>query len=487
MMLLKDLIRGLKDISINGDTDIQVTGIGFDSRKITKGMVFVAIRGTQTDGHEFIEKAVMGGAAAIVVAADHQGAFSEGVVWIKAKDTAEVLAIMSANFYDHPADKLKLIGITGTNGKTTTATLLYQLFEGMGYKTGLISTVENRIGKVVIPSTHTTPDPVQLNALLDKMVKNDCFYVFMEVSSHAIDQKRITGLTYAGGVFTNITHDHLDYHGTFKAYIEAKKGFFDALPKTAFALVNIDDKRGEVMLQNCNARHYRYSLRSKTDFKIRIIENAIEGLQLEINGHTFFARMIGEFNAYNILAVYAVAMLLEMDEFEVLTVLSGLQGAEGRFDYILNKEKGVLGIIDYAHTPDALEKVLMTADRINKGRGRIITVVGCGGDRDRSKRPVMAKIACDYSGQVILTSDNPRSENPEMIIEEMEAGVPADAKRKVIAISDRKNAIRTACTIAKNGDVILVAGKGHEKYQEIKGVKYPFDDKEVLKAALIEI
>lgn len=483
-MLLKNILTGIKGQWKQGDGAIQISGVAFDSRKIDRNMVFVAIRGAQTDGHKFIEKAIQSGATAVVVDNDHAGEPTPGIAWFCTADTALALGMMAAAFYDHPASALRLTGITGTNGKTTTATLLYQLFEGLRFKSGLISTVENRIGKQILPSTHTTPDPVQLNALLRKMADAGCSEVFMEVSSHAIAQQRIAGLVFAGGVFTNISHDHLDYHGTFQAYIAAKKAFFDTLPAGAFALVNADDKRGDVMLQNCSARHYRYSLRKKTDFKARIIENTMEGLQLEIDGKSCYTRMIGEFNAYNLLAVYATAVLLGMPEAEVLTVLSGLKGAEGRFDYLFDRHKDVLAIVDYAHTPDALEKVLMTADRINKGKGRIITVVGCGGDRDRTKRPLMARTACDYSGQVILTSDNPRSEDPEAILKEMEHGVPADARNKVLTVADRNQAIRTAVALARSGDIILVAGKGHEKYQEIKGVKYPFDDREVLKAAL---
>jgi UDP-N-acetylmuramoyl-L-alanyl-D-glutamate--2,6-diaminopimelate ligase len=403
---------------------------------------------------------------------------TQNVTFVKVESAANTLGKMASSYYGNPSSQLQLVGITGTNGKTTTATLLYKLFSGLGYKVGLLSTVENKIGETVIPATHTTPQPLELNALLAEMVSAGCTYAFMEVSSHAIDQHRIAGLQFAGAAFTNITHDHLDYHKTFKNYISAKKALFDGLPKNAFALVNIDDKRGAVMVQNTVARKYTYALKQMADFKAKIIENSLIGLQLELNGREFHSRLIGEFNAYNLLTVYGCAVLLGQEEIDVLTVLSNLTSAEGRFDYVISKEKRIVGIVDYAHTPDALEKVLTTIDGLKTGR--VITVVGCGGDRDRAKRPIMARTACDYSEQVILTSDNPRTENPFDILAEMEKGVPPYATFKVITIENREQAIKTACAIAKTNDIILVAGKGHEKYQDMNGVKHHFDDKEML-------
>ncbi len=404
----------------------------------------------------------------------------EGVTYIQVADSAEAYGQIASNFYDRPSEKLKLVGITGTNGKTTTATLLYDLFTALGYKVGLISTIDYRIFDKSIPATHTTPDAGSIHLLIHKMVEAECDYAFMEVSSHAVSQRRIAGLQFAGGVFTNISHDHLDYHKTFKAYIEAKKLFFDNLPKTAFALANTDDKRGEVMLQNTRAKRLTFGLRKPADFKAKILDNSLTGLQLELDGEEFHARLIGEFNAYNLLGAYSVATLLGQEKQEVLQALSGLRAAEGRFDYIVNPERNIIGIVDYAHTPDALEKVLSTIHQLRKGGGKIITVVGCGGDRDRAKRPIMAQVACDNSDQTILTSDNPRSEDPAAILAEMEVGIPAYAAQRTLSISDRKQAIKTACALAQPGDVILIAGKGHEKYQEIKGVKHHFDDKEIL-------
>ncbi|MGB0864597.1 MAG: UDP-N-acetylmuramoyl-L-alanyl-D-glutamate--2,6-diaminopimelate ligase, partial [Saprospiraceae bacterium] len=394
------------------------------------------------------------------------------------------LGQMASNFYEHPSTKLKLIGVTGTNGKTTTVTLLYRLFSDLGYKVGLLSTVENIIAGQVIPSTYTTPDAVQINALIEEMVDSGCEYAFMEVSSHAIQQHRITGLTFTGGLFTNISHDHLDYHKTFKAYIKAKKMFFDILESSAFALTNIDDRNGLVMLQNTKARKLTYGLRRPADFKAKIIENSLSGLYLELDKQELFARLIGQFNAYNLLSVYSVAVLLEQEKFEVLQSLSKLKSAEGRFDYVLSKDQKITAIVDYAHTPDALEKVLSTIDKLKSGNTKVITVVGCGGDRDKKKRPLMAKVACDYSHQVILTSDNPRSEEPEAILQDMEAGIPPYATQKSITIINRKEAIKVACKLAQPEDIILVAGKGHEKYQEIKGVKHDFDDKKILREFL---
>lgn len=479
MQRLVDILVGIDVNQIIGNQDIKIAKIEFDSRKVERDSVFVAISGTQVDGHQFIERAIDLGAT-VVVFEDSLTTFRKNVTYIMVENSAKALGEMASNYYGNPSRKLKLVGITGTNGKTTCATILYKLFMGIGYKTGLLSTVENKIGNQVIPATHTTPNPVVLNELLAKMVKSGCDYAFMEVSSHSIHQERIAGLDFDGAVFTNITHDHLDYHGTFKNYINAKKKFFDDLDKKAFALINIDDKRGEVMLQNTKAKKYSYAVRKMANFKAKIIENTLIGLQLDLNGREFHSRLIGEFNAYNLLAVYGTAVLLGHNEVEIMTVLSGLQTAEGRFDYIISKTRNIIGIVDYAHTPDALEKVLQTIDGVKNGNNNIITVVGCGGDRDRTKRPIMAKVACDYSNQVILTSDNPRTENPHDILAEMEKGIPPYATQKVLTIENRRQAIKTACTLAKQNDIILVAGKGHEKYQDINGVKHHFDDKEEL-------
>jgi UDP-N-acetylmuramoyl-L-alanyl-D-glutamate--2,6-diaminopimelate ligase len=460
-----------------------VEKLTLDSRQAQAGSLFAALRGSTTDGHQFIEKAITNGATSILCE-DLPTDLNANVTYVQVAYSATALGFMADNFYNHPSKNLQLVGVTGTNGKTTTVTLLYNLFQNLGYKCGLLSTVENRIGQRVIPSTHTTPDAVAINALLAEMVEAGCDYALMEVSSHAVDQRRIAGLHFAGGIFTNISHDHLDYHKTFDNYIKAKKGFFDGLPKTAFALTNVDDRRGNVMVQNTKARIARYSLHRMADFRAKILENSLLGLHLELDSADFHGRLIGEFNAYNLLAVYAAAILLQQKKEEVLTALSEVKTAEGRFDSIVNAERQILGIVDYAHTPDALEKVLETIRQLRKAGSKIITVVGCGGDRDRTKRPEMAKIACNLSDQAILTSDNPRTEAPEAILQDMEAGIPDGAESKVLTIVDRKQAIKTACRIAQNGDIILVAGKGHEKYQEINGVKHPFDDKEILKAAL---
>jgi UDP-N-acetylmuramoyl-L-alanyl-D-glutamate--2,6-diaminopimelate ligase len=469
--------------SQHGDVSVPVTDLQFDSRKVTTGSCFVATRGTITDGHLYINKAIENGAKS-VVCEELPSELIDNVTYVVVADSSEALGQMAANFYDHPSKKLKLVGVTGTNGKSTTVTLLYDLFTKLGYKVGLLSTIENKIGRKKLDATHTTPDAVTINLLIQNMVESGCDFAFMEVSSHAIHQKRIAGLTFAGGVFTNISHDHLDYHKTFKEYIYAKKEFFDNLPKTAFALTNIDDKRGMVMLQNTHAKKQTYSIRSMADFKAKILDNSLTGLHLEMAGEEFFGRLIGTFNAYNLLSTFATAILLEQDKSEVLVALSSLKAAEGRFDYLQNQATKIIGIVDYAHTPDALEKVLMTIHKLREGNGQIITVVGCGGDRDRAKRPKMAKVACDYSDQIILTSDNPRSEDPEAIIEEMEAGIPPYNVRNVLSIINRKQAIKTACTIAQSGDIILIAGKGHEKYQETKGERKHFDDKEELRDGL---
>lgn len=479
MALLKDILYKVHLKQVRGGTDIDVTAIQIDSRKIAKGNVFVAIRGVQSDGHQFIDKAVALGANAIVCE-EMPASFAEGVTYVEVNNTNEAVAYMAHQFYGEPSAKIKLVGVTGTNGKTTIATVLFKLFTKLGYRCGLVSTVQNQIGDTIIPATHTTPDAVSLNALLHQMVEEGCTHVFMECSSHAIHQHRITGLHFAGALFSNITHDHLDYHKTFDEYIRVKKSFFDQLPATAFAISNADDKRGEVMLQNTQAHKYLYSLKTMTAFKGKILENALTGLVMLVNDKEVHFRLIGEFNAYNLLAVYGAAVCLGEDSVQVLTTLSMLSGAEGRFDYIISSGL-IIGIVDYAHTPDALENVLATIKKLRKGHEQIITVVGCGGDRDKTKRPVMAQAACDLSDRVILTSDNPRTEDPAQILRDMEEGLSSSAKRKYISIVDRKEAIKTAVSFANRDDIILVAGKGHEKYQDIKGVKHPFDDKEVLK------
>jgi UDP-N-acetylmuramoyl-L-alanyl-D-glutamate--2,6-diaminopimelate ligase len=429
-----------------------------------------------------MDQAIDKGAVAIICEKLPQE-LRQGTCYMQVDNAPKVLAQVAATFYGHPSKNIKLVGVTGTNGKTTTATLLYKLFTQLGYKVGLISTVENKIGEEILPTNFTTPDAVAINELLQRMINAGCEYAFMEVSSHAVDQERIGGLHFTGAIFSNLTHDHLDYHKTFKAYLEAKKRFFDELPAASFALTNVDDRNGEVMLQNTRARKYSYGLKRQADFKAKILENSFSGLHLNVNGTEVICRLIGEFNAYNLMAVYGAAVLLEADPEETLMMLSNLTTAEGRFDYLQSPD-GKIAIVDYAHTPDALEKVLITIAHLRKGTEKVITVVGCGGDRDKRKRPIMAKIACENSQQVILTSDNPRTEDAQTIIEEMEAGIPPHLKNKVLSITDRKQAIKTAVRLATKGDIILVAGKGHEKYQDIKGVKYPFDDKEILREIL---
>jgi UDP-N-acetylmuramoyl-L-alanyl-D-glutamate--2,6-diaminopimelate ligase len=478
MRYLSEILTGLPFTELQGSADVEISAVVFDSRKVVPGCLFVAVKGTLVDGHDYIEQAIKDGAVA-VICEDLPGHTAGEVDFLMVADSAVALGIVAANFYDNPSNKLKLVGVTGTNGKTTIATLLYQLFRDLGYKCGLLSTVENQINGKVIPSTHTTPDQVELNRLLDEMIAQGCDYCFMEVSSHAVAQNRIKGLVFAGGIFSNLTHDHLDYHKTFDNYLKAKKGFFDGLPKDAFALTNSDDKNGSVMLQNTKAHRKTYALKSMADYKARILENQFGGLLLLIDGEEVWFKMVGSFNAYNLLAVYAAAMLLEQDKAKVLTSLSKLSGAEGRFDYVVAPNK-VIGIVDYAHTPDAVQNVLSTVHDIRKGNEKVITVIGCGGDRDKTKRPVMAKVACEWSDKVILTSDNPRSEDPAVIIQDMEAGVDPAFKRSTVSIVDRREAIKTACMLAQPGDIIVLAGKGHEKYQEIKGVKNHFDDKEEL-------
>ena len=478
MTILQDILYKVHLKQVIGITNKSITGIQIDSRKVLPGNVFVAISGTHTNGAAFIKKAIEAGAIAIVCD-EMPETFVEGITYLQVANAQEAVAYMAHQFYEEPSAKLKLVGVTGTNGKTTIATLLYKLFTSLGYSCGLISTVQNQIMQQVIPATHTTPDAVSLNALLHQMVMAGCTHVFMESSSHAIHQHRITGLQFAGSIFSNITHDHLDYHKTFEEYIRVKKSFFDHLAESSFAISNADDKRGEVMLQNTAAKKYFYSLKSPVAFKGKILENVLTGLVMTVNEKEVHFRLIGEFNAYNLLAVYGAAICLGENSNEVLTALSALTGAEGRFDYRISKTL-VIGIVDYAHTPDALENVLATIKKLRKGHEQIITVVGCGGDRDKTKRPVMAQSACDLSDKVILTSDNPRSEEPEEILKDMQQGLTSAAKRKYIAIADRKEAIKTAVSFANPEDIILIAGKGHEKYQEIKGVRYDFDDKAIL-------
>ena len=479
---LKDILYKVSLTSSYGDMSVDVKGICFDSRKVKQGFLFIAVKGTQSDGHEYITKAIDSGAIAVVCEKLPE-VVADKIAFVSVKNSGQALGIIASNFFGNPSEKMKLTGVTGTNGKTTVATLLYRLFAALGHRSGLISTVENRIVDQVIPSTHTTPDPIQLNELLRRMVEEKCTHVFMEVSSHAIDQERIAGLKFVGALFTNITHDHLDYHLTFENYIKAKKKYFDELGSDAFALVNADDKRGMVMMQNTKATKYSFGLKKMVDFKAKIITNSIEGLELELAGKTVWFKLIGDFNAYNLLAVYGAAVLLGEDSDEVLIKLSSLQGAVGRFELVQPGSKKI-AIVDYAHTPDALKNVLETIAQFRSGNEQVITVVGCGGNRDRTKRPLMASIACRLSDKVVLTSDNPRDEDPIEIIKEMQTGVMPTEARKTLIIADREEAIKTACMMAKEKDIILVAGKGHETYQEIKGVKYPFDDREVVERML---
>jgi len=479
LKLLSDILYKTRLEEIIGSTNVAISSVTFDSRKVKKDSLFIATRGTASDGHHYIELAIEAGAVAIVCE-DLPETLKENVTYVKVLDSSASLGYIACNFYDNPSEKLKLVGITGTNGKTTTVTLLFNLFRGLGYNVGLLSTVENKINTTVIPSTHTTPDALALNELLAKMVEAGCQYAFMEVSSHAIVQHRITGLKFTGAAFSNITHDHLDYHKTFEEYIRAKKMFFDNLQDDAFALTNKDDRNGSVMLQNTKAKKYSYGLKSVADFKCRVVENHLNGLLLSIDNQEVWVKLIGSFNAYNVLVVYSIAILLKQDKVQVLTTLSNLNSVEGRFQYIKSKN-GIVAIVDYAHTPDALKNVLETIKDIRTGNEQVITLVGCGGDRDAAKRPIMAQIACEYSNKVVLTSDNPRSEDPEDILNQMQAGINPVEMKKTLRISDRKEAIRTAVAFAKEGDIILIAGKGHEKYQEIKGVKHPFDDFEIVK------
>jgi UDP-N-acetylmuramoyl-L-alanyl-D-glutamate--2,6-diaminopimelate ligase len=479
MAKLQDILYNVRLQSVVGSTNLEVNDLQIDSRKVTAGSAFIAIKGAAADGHNYIDTAIEKGAR-VIVCEELPALQNEGVTYLQVNNSNEAVAFMAHHFYGEPSTKLKLVGVTGTNGKTTIATLLYKLFSQLGYKCGLVSTVQNQVGKDVIPSTHTTPDAISLQALLKQMLDAGCTHVFMEVSSHAIHQHRTTGLEFVGGIFSNITHDHLDYHKTFDEYIRVKKKFFDQLPADAFAISNLDDKRGTVMLQNTVAKKYYYSLKTLADFKGKILENTLTGLVMTVNDIEVHFRLIGEFNAYNILAVYGAAVCLGENNQEVLTTLSIMTGAEGRFDYIVSDSQ-VIGIIDYAHTPDALENVLATIKKLKKGDEQVITVVGCGGDRDKTKRPIMGEVACQLSDRVIFTSDNPRTEDPLQILKDMEETLGSAARRKYLSIADRKEAIKTAVSLAKPFDIILVAGKGHEKYQEVNGVKNPFDDKQVLK------
>jgi UDP-N-acetylmuramoyl-L-alanyl-D-glutamate--2,6-diaminopimelate ligase len=478
MQLLRDILYKAGAVEIHGTTDRSISAVALDSRKVVPGAAFVAVRGSVVDGHQFIAKALDLGAE-VIVCEELPAARQAGVTYVRVADAHKALGWMASNFYDNPSEQLKLVGITGTNGKTTVVNLLFTLFTQLGYPCGMLSTVGNRIGKVILDATHTTPDAVTLNALLAEMVTAGCSHAFMEVSSHAAHQHRIEGLTFAVGIFSNITHDHLDYHGTFDNYIHAKKSFFDRLPAGATALVNRDDKNGLVMAQNTRAKVQTYALRNDADLRAKILENNFAGLQLLLDGTDFHSTLIGSFNAYNLLATYGAAMALGEDKTEVLTALSALSAPSGRFDYVRSARQ-VTGIVDYAHTPDALQNVLNTIRDIRSGNERIITVVGCGGDRDRTKRPLMAALAAQLSDKAILTSDNPRSENPETILDEMMAGLTLEHKLRTIRISDRAEAIQAACMLAQPGDIILVAGKGHETYQEIAGTRQHFDDKEQL-------
>lgn len=478
-MRLKEIISGISITEVLGNTDKDIQGIHIDSRKIEPGHLFVAVRGTQTDGHAYIDKAIEKGASAIVCETLPQD-LREDIIYIKVENTEDAVGKLATTFYGNPTDKLELIGVTGTNGKTTIATLLYNMFRHFGYKVGLVSTVCNYIDGEAIPTEHTTPDPITLNRLLGRMADEGCRYAFMEVSSHAVAQKRIGGLKFAGGIFTNLTRDHLDYHGTVDNYLKAKKAFFDHLPKTAFALVNADDKNGMVMVQNTRANIRTYSLRSICDFKGKVLEDGFEGMLMDINNVEVNVQFIGRFNASNLLAVYGAACLMGKKPEDVLLALSLLRPVSGRFEAI-RSARGYSAIVDYAHTPDALVNVLSTIQEVQNGRGQVITVVGAGGNRDKGKRPLMAQEAVKRSDKVIITSDNPRFEEPQDIINDMLAGLTREDMRKVVSITDRKEAIRTACMMAQPGDAVLVAGKGHENYQDIKGVKYHFDDKEVIR------
>lgn len=483
-MKLKELLHAIPVQQFQGELEVDVLSLCFDSRIAVDDSLFVAVRGEHTDGHLYVDKAIAQGAKVIVLD-EYPVVFSDDVTYVLVADTSYVLGLLATNFYGDPSKELKLVGVTGTNGKTTIATLLFNLFENLGYHVGLISTVENRIGSEIIAATHTTPDPIVLNSLLRRMVDQGCDYCFMEVSSHAIVQQRTAGLRFAGGVFTNITHDHLDFHSTFANYINAKKKFFDDLDRFAFALTNHDDRNGMVMLQNTFGHKKTYGLKNMADFKAKIIESHFDGMLLEIDSHQVWVKLVGGFNAYNLLAVYGTAILLEQETMKVLTMMSEIVGAEGRFE-VVHAKNGVVGVVDYAHTPDAVENVLSTIRELRQGKQQIITVLGCGGDRDKTKRPEMAKTAVRLSDKVIITSDNPRTEDPLAIIRDMELGVDSKDRKNVFTIAERREAIRAACHLAQPGDVVLVAGKGHEKYQEISGVRHHFDDREILEETFNE-
>jgi len=482
MRLLKDIIYGVRIENVIGSTNVAVEGVAYDSREMMQFGMFVAIPGTQVDGHEYIEVAVSNGAIAVLCEQLPEN-LNVGITYIVVQSASIALGVVASNFYSNPSSQLKLVGVTGTNGKTTSATLMYNLYRMMGYKVGLLSTVINKVHNEAVESTHTTPNAMELHKLLNEMVEKGCAFCFMEVSSHAVTQDRIAGLNFAGGVFTNITHEHLDYHGTFDNYIIAKKGFFDVLSKDAFALVNADQVHSDTMVQDTKAKVYTYGINSVADYKAKILENQFNGLHLNVDGQELYSKLIGGFNAYNILSAYGAAVLLGQEKLDVLTTISNLNSVEGRFEY-LRSAKGVIGIVDYAHTPDALENVLKTIKDIRTGNEMVITVVGCGGDRDKGKRPLMAKIACQFSDQVIFTADNPRSEDPNSIIEEMQKGVEPIDYKKTVAIPSRKEAIKMAVSIAHAGDILLIAGKGHENYQIIGDETVPFDDMEILNETL---
>ena len=482
MPALKDILYGVSLRSLTGNRDESVSGIAFDSREVKEGFLFVAIKGLTVDGHDYIPKAIELGAK-VIICQSLVEIEDEEITVVQTDNSSEALGIIASNFYGRPSEKIKLVGITGTNGKTTCATLLFELFINLGYSVGLLSTVENKINNKILEASFTTPDALQLNQLLHDMVENGCSHCFMEVSSHALVQNRVAGIQFTGGVFTNISHDHLDYHKTFDEYISAKKLLFDGLASDAFALVNADDRRGSVMIQNTKAEKHRMAIKSMADFKVRIIHNTLQGLELNFDGVDVWFKQIGEFNAYNLLTAYGTAILLGEEKEAVLSALSITNGASGRFEKVDN-QTNVLAIVDYAHTPDALENVLGTIDDLRTKNELLVTVVGCGGDRDVSKRPKMSQIASKLSDKVILTSDNPRTEDPKKILEDMKAGIPKSKERNVMIIEDRKEAIRTACNLVKEHDIILVAGKGHETYQEINGVRHHFDDKEILNELL---
>lgn len=485
MKQLKDILYKVHIEAVHGATDVTVSKIEFDSRKIELNDVFVAIRGTLSDGHDYIEKALSLGAVA-VICEEFPSVIVNGVTYIKVKDSNEALAFLAANYYENPSENIRLVGVTGTNGKTTIASLLYQLFKKAGYKVGLLSTVKIMVDEQEFKATHTTPDSLTINKFLDLMVQEGCEFCFMEVSSHGVHQKRTEALRFEGGVFTNLSHDHLDYHNTFAEYRDVKKSFFDNLPKSAFAITNIDDKNGLVMLQNTKAKKLTYALKSYADYKAQILENQLSGLLLKINDNEVWVKLIGSFNAYNLLAIYGVAVELGIEKVEALRLLSELESVSGRFQFIVSDSK-ITAIVDYAHTPDALENVLKTIEDIRTKNEQLIIVVGCGGDRDKTKRPIMANIASSMSDKAIFTSDNPRTENPETIIEEMEKGVEPQNFKKTVSILDRKQAIKTACQLANPNDIILIAGKGHETYQEINGVRHDFDDLQIVTELLQQL